>query len=214
MGNWVELLLILLTLTNLMLVALSRLATCIRVVALQGVVLGLLTIAARQDANRWHLLILVLGSVCLKSVVFPWLLGRATREAQVRREVEPFIGFSTSILIAAMGLPVAFWVGSRLPLPGAYASALVVPMCFHAIVTGLFLIISRRKAITQVLGYLVLENGIYAFGVCLVHDAPLLIELGVLLDVFVAVFVMGIIIFHISREFDHVDADRLTLLKD
>ena len=73
---------------------------------------------------------------------------------------------------------------------------------------------SRRKALTQVMGYLVLENGIYLFGITLGREAPLLVEMGVSLDVFVAVFVMGIIIFHISREFDHIDVDQLASLKD
>jgi hydrogenase-4 component E len=68
--------------------------------------------------------------------------------------------------------------------------------------------------VSQVLGFLVLENGIFTFGVGLVQELSLLVELGVLLDVFVAVFVMGIMIFHISREFDHLDADRLSTLKD
>ena len=79
---------------------------------------------------------------------------------------------------------------------------------------GLFVIISRKKALTQVLGYLVLENGIYAFGVGIAQSAPLIVELGVLLDVFVAVFVMGITIFHINRQFDHIDTDRMAFLRD
>ena len=87
-------------------------------------------------------------------------------------------------------------------------------MAFHAILIGLFLIISRKKAVTQVLGYLGLENGIYIFGIALVKEATILIDLGVLLDIFVAVFVMGIAIFHISREFDHIDTDRLSTLKE
>jgi hydrogenase-4 component E len=93
-------------------------------------------------------------------------------------------------------------------------SPLIVPVALFTSLIGLFVIISRKKALTQVLGYLVLENGIYAFGVGLVHNAPLVVELGVLLDVFVAVFVMGIAIFHINRQFDHIDTDRMVLLKD
>jgi len=84
----------------------------------------------------------------------------------------------------------------------------------HAIFVGLLLIVSRRKAVTQVLGYLALENGIFVFGVGLARQATLLVEMGILLDVFVAVFVMGIAIFHISREFDHIDTDQLSLLKE
>ena len=81
------------------------------------------------------------------------------------------------------------------------------------ILVGLFLIIGRRKALMQVIGYLVLENGIFVFGVITVVEAPLLVELGVLLDAFVAVFVMGIAIFHINREFGSMDVDRLTALR-
>ena len=71
-----------------------------------------------------------------------------------------------------------------------------------------------RLALTQVQGYLVLENGVYAFGVAMAQEMPVSVELGILLDVFVGVFVMGIIIFHISREFEHLETDRLSDLKD
>ncbi|HSV94053.1 MAG TPA: NADH-quinone oxidoreductase subunit K, partial [Desulfobacterales bacterium] len=79
---------------------------------------------------------------------------------------------------------------------------------------GLMVIVSRRKAVTQVLGYLAMENGIYAFGMAFAIQEPLLVEMGVLLDVFAGVLVMGIAIYNISREFDHIDTDRLTALKD
>jgi hydrogenase-4 component E len=68
--------------------------------------------------------------------------------------------------------------------------------------------------LNQVVGYLVLEDGVYLFGLILAPEVPLLVEMGILLDVFVAVFVMGIAIFHISREFDHLEVDQLTTLKD
>ncbi|PJC48561.1 MAG: hypothetical protein CO035_02865 [Candidatus Omnitrophica bacterium CG_4_9_14_0_2_um_filter_42_8] len=70
------------------------------------------------------------------------------------------------------------------------------------------------KALTQIIGYLILENGIYFFGSILLGEQPLLVELAVLLDVFVAVFVMGIAVFHINREFDHIDTHKLSELKD
>jgi hydrogenase-4 component E len=79
--------------------------------------------------------------------------------------------------------------------------------------TGLFLIIARRKALTQCIGYIVFENGIYAFGVAAAGEIPMLVELGLLLDAFVAVFVMGIAIYHIKQEFDHIDATELSSLK-
>jgi hydrogenase-4 component E len=106
------------------------------------------------------------------------------------------------------------WLGGRLPLPVPAKSPLVVPLALFTTMVGLFAVVSRRKALTQVLGYLVMENGIYAFGLAFAHNEPLLIELGTLLDVFTAVFVMGITIFHINREFDHIDTDQLNTLRD
>jgi hydrogenase-4 component E len=82
------------------------------------------------------------------------------------------------------------------------------------LLTGFLLLMTRIKAITQVLGYLILENGIYTFGLLLLQATPFLVEVGVLLDLFVAIFVMGIIINHISREFTSISTDRLTVLKD
>lgn len=214
MTAWTDLCLILVALTNLAMTGLSSLGTCIRVMAIQGVVLGFLTVGVRHDAVSAHTAVLVLGVMILKGLVFPRLLLRGVRQANVRREVEPFIGFTLSLLIGTLSLPAAIWLGSRLPAIDPTVSPLVVPVAFHAILIGLFLIVSRKKAVTQVLGYLGLENGIYIFGITLVKEATILIDLGVLLDIFVAVFVMGIAIFHISREFDHIDTDRLSTLKE
>jgi hydrogenase-4 component E len=101
-----------------------------------------------------------------------------------------------------------------LPLPPAVASTLLVPAALATLLAGLLVLVSRSKAIAQVLGYLLVENGIFIFGLSLMRDMPLLMELGVLLDLFVAVFLMGIVVHHISREFDHLDTRELTALKD
>ena len=124
------------------------------------------------------------------------------------------MGYGLSMLIGTSFLAGSLWLAGRLPLPSPTISPLVVPVALFTMLVGLFLIVSRRKALTQVLGYLVLENAIYAFGVGLVEGTPMVVELGVLLDLFVAVFVMGIAVFHINREFDHIDADRLSTLRD
>ncbi len=113
-----------------------------------------------------------------------------------------------------MILCLSFWMASRLTPPQPLASPLILPFALTTILIGLFLIVSRKTALMQVVGYLVMENGIYIFGVALAQEEPFLVEMGVLLDVFVAVFVMGIAIFHINREFDHIDVDQLTSLKD
>jgi hydrogenase-4 component E len=210
----VELILILVVVTNLKLLGSSRLGASIRGVAMQGVALGLLPVLAHADALSVRYLALASGTVALKGNVFPWLLFRAVREAEVTREVEPYIGYVTSLLAGVVALGASFWMGTRLPVPETVASPWLVPVAMFSILSGLFLIVSRKRAVSQVLGFLVLENGVFTFGVGVMAETPLLVEVGVMLDVFVAVFVMGITIFHINREFDHIETDRLSTLKD
>jgi len=213
MNNGADIIMIFLVLTNLTLLGLSRLNACIRVVAIQGVVLGFLPLLLNNWDFEIHLVAFSIAIISLKGGIFPWMLNRTLRELAIQREVEPFIGYGISIIAGMAALITCLWLSSRLPFPEPVMSSLIVPVAFFTIMSGLFLIISRKKALTQVLGYLVLENGIYAFGVALVHKEPLLVELGILLDIFVAVFVMGIAIFHINREFDHIDTDRLSRLR-
>ncbi len=211
---YADLILVLVVLTNLKLLASSRLGSSIRVVATQGVLLGLLPILVHLDALSARIIALALGSMALKGVVFPWLLFRALREAEVRREVEPYVGYVFSLIVGVLSLAASFWLSTKLPLPAIITSSVLVPVAFFSIMAGLFLIISRKRAVNQVLGFIVLENGVFTFGVGVLEGASFLVEAGVLLDVFVAVFVMGIMIFHINREFDTIETDRLSVLKD
>jgi hydrogenase-4 component E len=214
MTAWADAELVCLALTSVLLLGSSRLTRCIRIVAFQGVLLAGVTLAAHAQAITIRVIVLAAAILALKGGVFPWLLSRVLRDADVRREVDPLVGYIPSMLIGTLGLALSFWLSARLPLPAAPLSMLVVPVALFTTLAGLFLIISRRTALMQVLAYLVLENGIYTFGVGAVEGIPLIVEVGILLDVFVAVFVMGIAIFHINREFDHIDANQLTTLRD
>jgi hydrogenase-4 component E len=192
----------------------SRLNVCVRTVAWQAVLLGLLPLVAQWDSLTGRVVLIAVVSTAIKAGVLPWLLRKAAREANVEREVEPILGFTTSLLVGVVLLAVALHVGTRLPLPHNQTSTFLIPVSLYTMMVGLLLIVSRVKAVTQVLGYLAMENGIYAFGMAFAIEEPLLVEMGILLDVFVGVLVMGIMIHHISREFDHIDTDRLSSLRD
>jgi hydrogenase-4 component E len=190
----------------------TRLSTCIRAVALQGFLLGLLPLLLASRMSP-HLVFLAVGTIAVKAVVLPWFLMWAIREAAVRREVEPLIGYISSLLLGAIALGLAFAIAGRLPLPPEH-DPLLVPASLTTVMIGLIVLTTRRKALTQVVGYLMLENGIYLFGLTQAESVPFLLEIGVLLDVFVGVFIMGIVVFHINREFDSLDSARLTELSD
>lgn len=210
----VEPALIALVLTDLLLVGAGRLALCIRVVAFQGLAVGLLPLALPGHVLVVETYLLAVVSVVLKAIVFPRLLTRALHAAEVRTEADPYVGYGLSVLLGVGMLGLAMWLGPRLQLAPPGAPRLLVPVALFSVLVGLFLIVARKTALNQVIGYLVLENGVFLFGITLAREEPVLIEMGVLLDVFVAVFVFGIAIFHISREFDHIEVDQLTTLKD
>lgn len=213
MHNIVDIIMLILITSNLFLLGFSQLKSCIRSIAYQGIVLGVLPLFSHQgDISVWVLL-LCLVTIGLKGVVFPRLLLNSLQDADVRREVEPYVGYTASILAGFISLAVSVWLSARLPMLDAGFSSLAAPVSFFMVFVGLFVIVSRKKAINQILGYLVMENGIYVFGVVLLREMPLLVDLGVLLDAFAAVFVMGVAVYHISHEFDHMDVDQLDLLK-
>jgi hydrogenase-4 component E len=212
MSHLEEVILLSVVLTNFVVLGTTRLSTCIRAVAVQGLLLGVMPVVLHPGGGL-SLFGLAIGTVIVKAVILPWFLLWAIREASVRREIEPLIGYIASLLLGAVAVAIAFAIAQRLPLPQQEQS-LLVPVAMSTVIIGLLVLTTRAKAVTQVVGYLMLENGIYAFGLTLAERVPLLVELGVLLDVFVGVFVMGIVVFHINREFDSLSSANLTELKD
>ena len=209
----VDYLSILFVLTNFALLASSRLGMCIRAVTLQGVILAIIPVFREWEHLQAASFILCCVTLAVKGWAFPRLLTTAIARAQIRREVEPLVGYNVSLLCGVAMLVFGFWLQTRIPIPHS-GHGLLLPAAFFAILAGLFITIARRKAITQILGYLVLENGIFAFGAAALSTHPWMLEMGILLDVFVAVFIMGVALLHINREFEHMDADRLASLRD
>ncbi len=212
MSRTAELVLILVVLANFVVLGTARLSSCVRAVALQGVLLGLAPILLFPGWSA-HRVALAVGTIVIKGLVVPRFLLWAIREAAVRREVEPRLGYLPSLLLGTVVLALAFALAERWPLP-VEGGGLLVAVAVTTVVHGLFVLTARRNAVTQVVGYIMMENGIYLFGLTQAERVPFLVELGVLLDVFVGVFIMGIVVFHINREFDSIDSTRLSELAE
>jgi hydrogenase-4 component E len=213
MSHAVSPLLVVVLLLNLLVLGTSRLRAVINAAAWQGVVLGLLTLLVHPEIHIQTIAIAA-GAILVKGIVIPFMLMRAMRDAAIRREVEPLIGFIPSLFLGAIGTALALLFSSTLPLAPEHEGSLLVPSSLATVITGFLVLTTRRKAITQVVGYLLLENGIFIMGLCLLDAMPFLVEVGVLLDLFVGIFVMGIIINQISREFASLDVGRLSSLKE
>ena len=198
---------------NLVALASSRLPSVIHAAALQGMVLGVLPLLIDHELH-WLVALVAIATVAVKGFVIPGLLRRALRVANIDREMQPLLGFVPSLLLGGAATIGAVALGGALPLLPEHARSLLVPGAFATVVSGFLLLMGRGKAISQVCGYLILENGIYLFGLLLISSTPLLVEGGILLDLTVAVFVIGIIMDRIQREFDTLDTDKLTVLRE
>jgi hydrogenase-4 component E len=212
---WIDLLFVLVLVVDLFVLASSRLRAGIRAVAIQGGLLAALPLVLAGEATpTGHVVALALGAGAVKGLGIPWLLARATRESTVSREATPLVGFVPTLVLGAAGIVVAVWLGAGLPLPVPEKHPLLVPTSMGTVWTGLLLIVTRRKAVGQVLGFLVLENGVFVLGLLLSDFMPAMVEVGVLLDLFAAVFVMGLVMFDIQRAFASLDTEKLASLKD
>lgn len=213
-----EILLTLFLLTNLMLAGTGRLSPAIRLVAAQGWFIGLLPIVLwhwpEAGAPGTRLWVIAAINTLVKGILLPYLLLYAVRKVHAKREMEPLVSFRLSQLIVFLLAGASFAVSKALHIHEAVASELAIPVALTTMGTGLFLLCARRKAITQVLGFLVFENGIGVFGSGLLLEYELVVELGILLDVFVLVFVLGIAIYQINRTFQSLDTDKMNRLGD
>ncbi|HBR15106.1 MAG TPA: hydrogenase [Candidatus Omnitrophica bacterium] len=208
---WLESALILIILFGIIILGNNRLSTMIQLLALQSLVLSITPLLIHPSIHAFTMTIV---TIVLKVIVMPSLLFWAIRHVSIRREVQPLIGYGKTLLLGGFLMGVAFLISSKLDLPDKGMSNLLVPTAFSLVMIGFLLLVTRFKAITQVIGYLVMENGIFLFALLLLEKTPLLVEMGIFLDIFVGVLVMGIIINHINQEFGSASTVNLTNLRD
>lgn len=206
-------LLILVLAINFVSLGVSRIRAVINAVAFQGVLLGFFPLIVHSEIGLRGVVLMIV-TIALKGIIIPWFLLRAMRTAHIQHEDRPVVGYTASLLLAAIGTGLAMEFSSTLPLATEHADLLLVPASLATVWTGFLMLTTRHKAIMQVLGYLLLENGIFLFGLLLLEAMPLLVEVGVLLDLFTGVFVMGIIIHHLNREFSSMSTEHLATLKE
>src|SRR3990172_6860929 len=208
-----NLLLVSVLLFNFLMLGTSRMRAVIHAAGAQGMLLGG-DFLVRQGASGPRAVALGIATAAIKGIIIPRILVGALRSQPIRREVEPFVSFTTSLLLGALATGLAVLFAGTLPLAEADTGELLVPASLSTVLTGFIVLTTRRKALTQVVGYLTLENGIFIFGLTLVEAMPFLVEIGVLLDVLVGVFVMGVVVEHIVREFSSLGGDDLTELRE
>jgi len=198
---------------NLFSLASGRILSNIRIVAAQGVLLGLLPFLV-EGRITFTVLLSSFAAISLKGFVIPLIMTKALRDVRIKREVEPLLGLMPSTILGAVVTALVFLVFSRYRAAGQNAVSFIIPTSIATILAGFILLTTRYKALSQVLGYLVLENGIYIFSLLLLEGIPFVVEMGMLLDLFVSVFIVSIITNHINRAFSSLDTRVLVSLRE
>ncbi|MFO7605385.1 MAG: hydrogenase [Desulfurivibrionaceae bacterium] len=204
-------------LSVLLSLASNRLKALVKIMALQGVMVSLIPLfLAQHQALEGGALLLMQVMILIKGLLIPGMLFMAVKRVSIRREIEPIIGYHASLFSGLMLILASAFITDRLQVAMPGNQVLLLITAITTLSAGLFLMMSRRKAITQVIGYLMMENGIYLIGTALAKQTHTMyvVEFGVLLDLLVAVMVMGIILNNINSAFDDVDTGFLEELKD
>jgi len=207
--------LILLLLNNFALLSTGNMKMLIRLTAAQGMLLALLALLMPVSPDFTQALLFCLAVLGIKGLCLPWLLTRTLNRVVREPRVSPRFGYNLSILAGVLALVFSLWLEARLPIAPGFFPFLLFPAAFSTIVAGFVLLVGRMKAITQIIGYLAAENGIFLLSLPLISTAGgFWLEMLILLDVLVAVFVMGIAINHISNAFNSLNVGRFCSLKD
>ena len=195
----------------------NRLMALVKIIALQGILVSLTPLfLEHHDSLAGGILFLSPVTVVIKGLVIPAFLFVAVRRGTIQREVQPIISYHASLFAGLAMILISAFIVDSLPLTLEGSHGLLLITGITTLAAGLFLMMGRRMGITQVIGYLMLENGIYLIGTALAKEvhAMYVVEFGILLDLLVGVMIMGIILTNINRAFDDMDTSLLMRLKD
>jgi hydrogenase-4 component E len=212
-SNLITLLASFMLVLQLLLAVQSMLVTNIRLFALQSLLLAAIAAVVGFAYGAWHVYVVALLTIVGKVIFLPWLLERLVRQIKIEQEVRPFINMPASMLICG-GLTVLAYVVARPITSLERLGSNTLAVAIALLLTGFFLMINRRKAITQVLALLTMENGVMLAAIALTtYGMPLVVEIGVFFDVVIAVMVLGILVFRIRETFSSMDVSKLNQLK-
>ena len=201
-------------LSSFALLAQTRMLSMIHVFAWQGVLLSATTALVALVSGQHHLYTSALLTFCLKALLIPWILHRLIIRLGIQSEVESLVGPARVLLAGASLVVFSYWVA----LPIVQISTLItrntIAVSMAIVLLGMLMIITRSKAVSQVVGFMAMENGLFFAAVVSTYGMPMVVELGIAFDVLVAVILFGVFFFQIRASIDSLDIDRLNRLTE
>jgi hydrogenase-4 component E len=199
--------------TAFLMVGQKSLIVTIRLYGLQSILLGIVAIATGFGDLQLHLLASAALTIALKGALIPWFLMRVVDRIGITREIEPFLNTPSSLLVCLGLTVVGYRVSTGLPEGGHGVAHHVIGVSLSMLLMGLFLMVTRRKAVTQILALLSVENAVFLVALGATSGMPLIVELGISFDVIVAVLILGMLVHRIVDRFETMDVSRLSKLK-
>jgi hydrogenase-4 component E len=190
----------------------NRIITYVRILALQGFILFGVTFLQLKDIQTWNLVLIMLETVVFKAVAVPVFLSYLIKRNKITRETEPYLPHFISLIIITMIVVITVLLANS--IQDTHLDKIFFIVSLSTLFTGLYFIASRKKIITHVMGYMMIENGVFVLSLAVGNEMPNLVNLGIMLDVFASVLILGIFLNKIGDVFKAVDVDQLSNLKD
>jgi hydrogenase-4 component E len=200
--------------TTLVMISHKSIMPTIRMYALQSAILSVIATLIAVSTGEYQILVIAFITLALKAIAIPKLLTYIVDRIKIKRESEPYIDLSLGLVIAGALLLLAYWIVQPIKIPDTLVAKHSLTASLGVVFIGFFMMVSRRKAITQTLGLLVMDNGMFLAALSLTYGMPLIVELGIAFDILVAAIILGILLFNINKTFDSVDSSRMTTLND
>ena len=190
----------------------NRMLTYLKVLAFQGVLLFVVVFLQLQEINPVNLALILLETIVFKSVAVPLFMAYVLKRNNITRESEPFLPNFVSLIITTFIVVVTILLTNG--INDTRLDKIFFVVALSSLFTGLYFIATRRKIITHVIGYLIIENGVFVLSLAVGNEMPMLVNLGIMLDIFASVLILGIFLNKIGDVFKDIDVNQLSSLKD
>ncbi len=210
-SKMMQLLIALILVSTFMILGSTRLYSCVRAFGIQSFLLASVAGIVAYSTGKPDIYIVAVLTLILKAAVIPYIFLYIIREIKVQREIALYVNISPSLIIGGVLVVISYYLVRSINIK-TELSSFALSASISLVSIGLFIMISRKKAIMQMLGILLMANGLFLGAISLTYGMPLLVELGIFFDVLIGVLIMGILIFRINRTFESIDTDMLKTL--
>jgi hydrogenase-4 component E len=190
----------------------NRMLTYLKVLAFQGVLLFVVVFLQLSEINTVNLALILLETIVFKSVAVPLFMAYVLKRNNITRESEPYLPNFVSLIITTAIVVITILLANE--VKDSKLDKIFFVVALSSLFTGLYFIATRRKIITHVIGYLIIENGVFVLSLAVGNEMPMLVNLGIMLDIFASVLILGIFLNKIGDVFKDVDVSQLSNLKD